>query len=278
MLVMKCASKAGCVPEIGLGTFGIGGDFWRRDNSRDFEAVKALRRGFELGLRLVDTSELYGEGHAEELIKIASSGIEELLVITKIHPSSLEPGEVYKRLLGSTERLGRRTWMVMLHWVPVGYHICDVVKALESAVAKGLADNFGLSNVTASQVSAALTCTKRMEPVAIENKYSLRYRRDELDVIPLAQREGLLYLGYSPLERGALALDSFLASIGRKYNKSAVQVALNWYVKIPNVVPIVKASSASHVEEIAQSIGWALSEEDWKLIDKQFYIYRFQQY
>ncbi|MGC9131411.1 MAG: aldo/keto reductase, partial [Pyrobaculum sp.] len=110
----------------------------------------------------------------------------------------------------------------------------------------------------------------------VENRYSLRYRRDELDVLPLAQREGLLYLGYSALERGALALDPLLGSIGRRYEKSAVQIALNWYTKIPNMVPVVKASNVRHVEEIAQSMGWEIKEENWKLIDKQFYIYRLQ--
>ncbi|WP_148682956.1 aldo/keto reductase [Pyrobaculum ferrireducens] len=273
---MKCVKSVWCVPEIGLGTFGIGGDFWRRDDSNDFEWVRALRRGFELGLRLVDTSELYGDGHAEELIKIAASGVEEVLVVSKIHPTTLEPEEVFKRLSRSAERLGRRPWIAMLHWVPAGYTICDVVKVLEAAVARGLADHYGLSNVTHSQLASALTCAKKLQPAAVENRYSLRYRRDELDVLPLAQREGLLYLGYSALERGALALDPLLGSIGRRYEKSAVQIALNWYTKIPNVVPVVKASNARHVEEIAQSIGWEIKEEDWKLIDKQFYIYRLQ--
>ena len=73
--------------------------------------------------------------------------------------------------------------------------ICDVVQPLEAAVAKGLASYYGLSG---RQLEAALTCVRRIEPAVVENHYSLMYRRDEIDVLPLVQRLGLLYLAYSP--------------------------------------------------------------------------------
>lgn len=108
----------------------------------------------------------------------------------------------------------------------------------------------------------------------MENKYSLLYRRDELDVMPLAQREGLMYLAYSPLERGALALDPFLGQIASKYGKTAAQIALAWYVKIPGLVPVVKAARVEHVLENAEALRIKLSDSDWEAIDRQFYTYR----
>lgn len=116
-------------------------------------------------------------------------------------------------------------------------HICDVVQSLEAAVAKGLASYYGLSNVSGKQLEVALTCARRIEPAVVENHYSLMYRRDEIDVLPLVQKLGLLYLAYSPLERGLLSLDPYLASVGARYGKSAAQVALNWLISVPNVVP-----------------------------------------
>jgi Aldo/keto reductases, related to diketogulonate reductase len=83
--------------------------------------------------------------------------------------------------------------------------ICDVVKWLEAAVAKGLASYYGLSNVSGRQLEAALTCARRIEPAVVENHYSLMYKRDEIDVLPLVQKLGLLYLAYFPLERGLLS-------------------------------------------------------------------------
>lgn len=73
--------------------------------------------------------------------------------------------------------------------------IFDVVQPLEAAVAKGLASYYGLSG---RQLEAALTCVRWIEPAVVENHYSLMYRRDEIDVLPLVQRLGLLYLAYSP--------------------------------------------------------------------------------
>jgi len=68
-------------------------------------------------------------------------------------------------------------------------------------------------------------------------------------VLLLVQKLGLLYLAYSPLERGLLALDPYLALIGANYGKSAAQVALNWLISVLNVVPIVRV--LRHVEENA---------------------------
>jgi len=273
---VKCLRRVGCVPPMGVGTFGIGGDFWHRDDSRDYHWIQALRRAFELGLTLVDTSELYGRGHAEELVKYASSDIRDLYIVAKIQPTATTPEEVFKRLAASAERLGRRVWLAMFHWVPVGASICDVVKALEAAVEKGLAYHYGLSNVTAQQLRQALTCYKKTPPAAVENRYSLLHRRDEVDIFPIVEREGMLYIAYSPLERGALALDPFLAEIGKRYGKTAAQVALNWYTRWPHVVPVPKAADIKHVEENAGALGWTLTEKDWELINTHYYAYRFE--
>jgi diketogulonate reductase-like aldo/keto reductase len=135
----------------------------------------------------------------------------------------------------------------MNHWIPSD--ICDVVQSLE----------------------AALTCARRIEPAVVENRYSLMYRRDELDVLPLVQKLGLLYLAYSPLERGLLALDPYLASVGANYGvcgPGGVELAN----PVPNVVPIVR--DLRHVEENAATAGWRLSPQDWEGINKRFIHYR----
>ncbi|MEM1608075.1 MAG: aldo/keto reductase, partial [Ignisphaera sp.] len=90
------------------------------------------------------------------------------------------------------------------------------------------------------------------------------------DVIPYAQREGLMYMAYTPLERGQLARNAYLENIGRKYGKTAVQVALNWLICIDNVIPIPKAASIEHVKENAGAMGWRLSREDWLEISRVF--------
>ncbi|MCI4446320.1 MAG: aldo/keto reductase [Pyrobaculum sp.] len=91
-------------------------------------------------------------------------------------------------------------------------------------------------------------------------------------MLPLVQKLGLLYLAYPPRERPPLPLDPYLASVGAKYGKSAAQVALNWLISVPNVVPIVRA--LRHVEENAAAAGWRLSPQDWEEINKRFIHYR----
>jgi diketogulonate reductase-like aldo/keto reductase len=269
---MKCVRSVGCVSELGVGTFGAGGDFWTERPEEDYLWISALRRAFELGIKVVDTSELYGRGRAEMLVGIASAGFNDLFIVTKVQPPRFTADEVAGRLYASRERLKRFPTVIMNHWVPADSDICDVVKSLEAAVAKGLASYYGLSNVSSRQLEAALTCARRIEPAVVENRYSLMYRKDELDVLPLVQKLGLLYLAYSPLERGLLALDPYLASVGAKYGKTAAQVALNWLISVPNVVPIVRA--LRHVEENAAAAGWRLNPQDWEEINKRFIHYR----
>jgi Aldo/keto reductases, related to diketogulonate reductase len=270
---MKCFKSVGCLSELGVGTFGAGGDFWSEHTGEDYLWISALRKAFDLGIRVVDTSELYGRGRSEVLIGIAGSDMDDLFIVTKIQPAEFTEDEVARRLYASRERLRRIPAVVMNHWIPVNSQLCDVVKSLEAAVKKGLASHYGLSNISARQLEAAFTCARKIEPAAMENRYSLMHRRDELDLLPLVQKLGLLYLAYSPLERGLLALDPYLASIGAKYGKTAAQVALNWLISVPNVVPVVRA--LRHVEENAGALGWRLDPRDWEEINKRFIHYRY---
>jgi len=114
--------------------------------------ISALRRALELGIKVVDTSELYGRGRAEMLVGIAGAGFDDLFIVTKVQPPRLASDEVAGRLYASRERLKRFPTAVMNHWIPSD--ICDVVQSLE----------------------AALTCARRIEPAVVENRYSLMYR------------------------------------------------------------------------------------------------------
>lgn len=115
-----------------------------------------------------------------------------------------------------------------------------------------------------------MSCCKKYEVVAIQNHFSLLSRKDENDALLFARNNGLMYMAYTPLENGILTRNEFLNEIGKKYNKTASQVALNWYISVDNLVPIVKASTPAHVEENAQAMEWRLSREDWEAINNHF--------
>ncbi len=262
------------VSSLGLGTWGMGGGFWTRDTSRDEEAVAALRRGIELGATLIDTAEMYGAGHAEELVARAIEGFprDELFIVTKLWPTHAAADEVEKAARASANRLGTYIDLYLLH-APADVPICETMRAMEKLIDMGIVRFIGLSNFGVEAIEEARSCLSKTDIAAIQNRHSLMYRRDERTVIPYAARNGMMYMAYTPLEKGRLAREPFLAEVGEKYGKTAAQVALNWQICIDPVVTIPKASRIEHVEENVGAMGWRLSREDWELISKHYSAY-----
>jgi len=258
------------ISEIALGTWGMGGGYWYADYSNDERDLKAIKKAIELGITAIDTAEMYGNGHAEELVGIAIKDFkrDELFIITKVWPNHAKYDDVIKSALASSKRLGTYIDLYLLHW-PSEVPICETIKAFEDLVDKGVIRYFGLSNFKPREIEKANECAKKYEIVAIENHYSLWDRSDE-ETLEYANRKGLLYLAYTPLEKGRIKDDKLLSEIGKKYNKTAIQVALNWYIQIPSLVPIVKASNIAHLEENTGALGWKLDEKDWKIIDEHY--------
>jgi len=262
--VKRCFKRVGCVPAIGLGTWGVGGGFWSVDTSRDEAWVEAIRYAVGRGLKLIDTAEMYGGGHAEELVGKAIKGFprEELFIVTKVWPNHARYEDVMRSAEGSASRLGTYIDLYLLHWPSDAVPICETIRAFEALVDRGLIRFFGVSNFSLQQLQEAETCAKKYEVAAVQNHYSLYNRRDEADVIPYALVNGIMYMAYTPLEKGAVARDRRLAEIGKKYGATPVQVALAWYVK-RGVVSIPKAEKKEHIDEIAGALGLNLGEEDF---------------
>jgi len=260
------------LPALGMGTWGIGGGFWTPDRSRDGEWVLVLRRGIELGASLIDTAEMYGGGHSEELVGETIRGFprEEVFVITKVWPTHARRDDVLRSAEASARRLGTYIDLYLIHWPPTDVPLCETMRALEEVVARGLARFIGVSNFGLELIEEARSCLSREDVVAVENKFSLLDRRDEKTVVPYTEREGMAYIAYSPLEEGSLARDPFLAAVGAKYGRTAAQVALNWLIRFPSVIPIPKAGNLRHLEENLGAVGWRLSDEDWRMISEKY--------
>jgi diketogulonate reductase-like aldo/keto reductase len=247
------------VSSLGLGTWRMGEDRFMDDVS-----IAALKRGVELGATMIDTAEMYANGRAEELVGRAIKGFDrdELFIVTKVWPTNASYDGVLKAAKRSSDRLGTFIDLYLLHW-PSSFPICETMRAMEELVKKGLVRHIGLSNFNVKGVEEARACLKNTDIAAIQNRFSPTYRRDYTDVIPYAQREGMLYMAYTPIEKGALSGNRLLRRIGEKYGKTPIQVALNWLICIEPVVPIPKASRIEHVEENVGSLGWRLSSGDF---------------
>jgi diketogulonate reductase-like aldo/keto reductase len=260
------------ISSLGMGTWGIGGGFWHAETSGDEEAVRAMRRGIELGINVIDTAEMYGAGHAEELVREAITGFdrEELFIVSKVWPTHARYEDVIKSARASAKRLGTHIDLYLLHWPSAEVPLCETMGAMESLVEAGVVRHIGVSNFDLALLKQARACLSKADISAVQNKFNLLSREDERSVIPYAEKEGMVYMAYTPIAKGDLVNNSFLASVGAKYKRSAVQVALNWLICINPVVPVPRASKLPHMEENAGAMGWRLKPEDWEAVSKRF--------
>lgn len=256
------------IPAIGMGTWGIGG-YLSPDYSRDEEFIEVLRRGVELGLTLIDTAEMYGAGHSEELVGEAIKIFprEKVFIITKVLPEHLR----YKDLINSAENSLKRLKteyidLYLIHAPNPRIPISESMSAMEKLVEEGLVKFIGVSNFSVAQMEEAQRYLKNNRIVANQVEYSLFYRKIEKDLLPYCEKTGITVIAYSPLARGSISKDEFIKKIASKYNKTASQLALNWLIKKPNVIAIPKSSKIERLKEFAESTSWSLSKEDERLI------------
>ncbi len=273
--------RAGCkVPALGQGTWGIGG-FYSRDDSRDAEAIAALKLGIELGMTLIDTAEAYGAGHSEEVVgRAIADSKTELFIATKVSPEHLSYDSVIKSAKASLSRLNVKTIdLYQIHWPNPRIPIRETMRAMERLVKEGLVRFIGVSNFSVSELEEAMVALASEEIVSNQVEYSLLDRSIERDLLPFCEKEKITVIAYSPLSRGKLSeprkhLDRHeadaLQSLAEKYKKTYSQVALNWVVRRPSVIAIPKAVKIEHVKENAGSVGWSMSLEDYEALSKAF--------
>ncbi len=247
------------VPVLGMGTWQLGGF--------GDDPVPAMKRGLELGMTLIDTAEAYGSGQSERLIREAIEDFDRsrLFIVSKVRESRPTREDILKAAQSSVERLGTTMDLYLLHWPPTDRGLKERMKGLDVA-RQGLTKHIGVSNFTVELIEEAQSYLSNIDIAAVQNRMSIMHHPDLTTVVPYAQSEGMMYMAYSPLERGQLGKLTTaprIESVAKQYGKTAVQVALNWLICIDPVVPIPKAGKIEHIEEDAGVIGWRLSREDW---------------
>ena len=245
------------------------------DSSRDDESVEALRLGSDLGMNLVDTAEMYGAGHSEEIVgRFLKGRKDHVFLASKVSPSHFDYEQVLRSANRSLDRLGVKTIdLYQLHWpnprVPIG----DTMRAMEKLVAEGKIRHVGVSNFSVDQMREAQHALSRGRIVSNQVEYSLVDRSIEPDVLPYCQKEGVTVIAYSPLGKGRIPNGrgthfKVLDEIAARHGKSRSQTALNWLLGHESVTAIPKAIEKGHVRENAAASGWKLTqEENEKLAD-----------
>ncbi len=260
------------VPAIGMGTWGIGG-YSTRDTSCDDEAIQALKKGIELGMYLIDTAEMYASGHTEEVVgeAIKPFARKDVFIVSKVLPENLHYANVIKAAEASLKRLQTDYIdLYLIHFPNPEIPLKETMAAMEKLVEEKLVRFIGVSNFGVSLVEEARNYLSNNDIVANQVEYSLLERKIEKDVLPYCLKQGITLMAYTPLGMGKLARNEFLQEVGKKYNKTAAQVALNWFISKENVIAIPKAINLNHLKENAGAAGWRLSRRDVRRISAYF--------
>jgi diketogulonate reductase-like aldo/keto reductase len=264
------------IPVVGLGTWGIGGEMGP-DSSRDEAGIQALRLGLGLEMKFIDTAEMYGAGHSEEVVARALEGRRDgVFVASKVSPRHFAYDDVLAAAKRSLKRLGLKQMdLYQLHWPSSRIPISETMRAMEKLVEDGLTRYIGVSNFSVEQMREAQHSLSHEKIVSNQVEFSLIDRSVEAGILPYCQKEGLTLIAYSPLGQGKIprgrgASFKVLDEIAGKLGKSRNQVALNWVLQHDSVVAIPKAASTDHIKENAQVVEWKLGGEDYQRLAKAF--------
>lgn len=254
------------VPVLGLGTWRMG----ERKSERAAE-VAAIRLGLELGVRLIDTAEMYGEGGAEEMLAEALAGRrDEIFLVSKVYPHNASRKGAVAACERSLKRLKTdRLDLYLLHWrgsVPLG----ETVEAFEALKRDGKIRQWGVSNLDSSDMDELAKVADGKNCAANQVLYHLGSRGIEWALLPKCQKIGIMVMAYSPLGQGPLLRKPALKKVAEKHGVDPGAAALAWVLRHSGVITIPKAVKPDHVRANLKALDVKLDAEDLKTLDAAF--------
>jgi len=253
------------VPALGQGTWHMG----ERGNAANAE-VAALKLGIELGMTLIDTAEMYGNGGAEEVVADAAQGQrDKLFIVSKVYPHNASRTGVPAACERSLKRLRTdRIDLYLLHWR--GSHpLAETVEAFEKLRVAGKIRCWGVSNFDTRDMNEVARLPGGGNCSSNQVLYHVGSRGIEYDLLPWCREHRMPIMAYSPVGgQGARLLRSkALVDVAKRHDATPAQIAIAWTMRHGNVISIPKASDPAHVRENAGSGSIELSEEDIAAID-----------
>jgi len=293
------------ISRIGMGCAVIGGyDYGKAD---DRESVAAIQRALELGVNFFDTADVYGFGHAEEIL---AQGLgphrHEAVIATKVGVAWNEEGKTSrdlsaKRVVQALEASLRRLKLdcipvYQIHWPDPKTPIAETLEALRKCQEAGKIRHIGCSNFPADLVDQAQACC-RVE--SIQMPYSLAERGAWQTIRHCHEQYNMAVLTYSPLAQGLfsgkygrgsqfegtdlrkrshlfqgdrfesnLALLERLKQVGERHGRTPAQAAIHWILEEPAVTCVLTGvKEPAEIEENAGALGWSFSPADKAILD-----------
>jgi diketogulonate reductase-like aldo/keto reductase len=253
------------VPALGQGTWRMG----ERGSDRRAEAA-ALRLGLDLGMTIIDTAEMYGEGGAEEVVAEAVAWRrEEAFLVSKVYPHNASRAKLPRALAASLKRLRvERIDLYLLHWrgsVP----LAETAEAMEREVEAGRIARWGVSNLDVEDLEELGPALARCATDQV--LWNLEARGVEHDLLPFCAARGMPVMAYSPVgQGGALLRHRALAEVAARHGTTPAAAALAFVLSRPGVIAIPKAADPAHVRQNAAAAALRLTAEDTATLDAAF--------
>jgi diketogulonate reductase-like aldo/keto reductase len=254
------------VPALGQGTWFMG----ERRDQRGAE-VRALRHGLDLGLTLIDTAEIYGEGGAEAVVGEAIHGRrDEVFLVSKVYPHNASRTGVPAACARSLKRLGTdRIDLYLLHWR--GSHpLAETVAAFDRLREAGHIRHWGVSNLDVADLEELWRVTNGENCATDQVLLNLTRRGPEYDLLPWSRERGMPVMAYSPIEQGRLPKGGALDEVAARHGVDHFTMALAWLLAKPGVIAIPKASRIEHVTANRRALDLVLTGDDHRLLDQAF--------
>ncbi len=259
------------MPIFGIGTWKMGG-LLNADTKNDADDRKGLRTAIDLGVTLIDTAELYGDGHAEELVGSVIKDIErqKLFIVDKIYKSNLAYKDVISACKASLKRAGTDYFdLYLIHAPNPDIPLAQTFKALDELNKNGLVKEIGVSNFSVEDLKDAQKVTKN-KIVVNQIHFNLAYQNLR-DTVIYCQRNDIMVMAYRPIERGALIEKEIpvIEEMCKKYKKTRAQIVINWLISQENITTISKMSDSKHLMENLHALDFKMEKEDVEKLGNQ---------
>lgn len=262
----------GEMPALGQGTWHMGDH-----KDREEQEIESIRLGVSLGMTLLDTAEMYGEGASERMLgkAIAPLKRDELFLVSKVYPWNAGRANLFESCENSLRRLGTDYLdLYLLHW-PGSVPLAETVDCMEQLVREGKILRWGVSNFDTDDMERLWSVPDGDKCAVNQVLYHLGSRGVEYDLLPWLQRHEVAMMAYCPVAQGGalrrqLLKDKVLGGIAAAHGVTVIQLLLAFALRRESVAAIPKAGTPRHTRENAEAAEIRLSDEEWKRIEAEF--------
>ncbi len=263
------------LPAIGQGTWYLGEGLAPRE-----QEIRALQQGLDLGLTLIDTAEMYGNGGSEEVVGEALRGRrEQAFLVSKVFPWNAGRDSAIAACERSLARLGTdRLDLYLLHW-PGSIPLDETLEAFERLREQGKIRRFGVSNFDIDDMQALSALPGGDRCAVNQVLYHLGSRGIEHSLLPWQREQGMPAMAYCPIAQGGSLRRELLdhpevVAVAEALGATPAQVLLAWAIRPiagkRDVIAIPKAVQSTHVEQNAAALHLALDDDALARLDAAF--------